>query len=195
MDKFDLVYRFTRLWEKGTSSHPKDPGGLTHNGITYGFFMGLMNDPNFRDDLDINQDGVVDGDDLVALSDEHCRIIYENTFWKWVKGPDLPLYAALCTFDMAVHSGPKPAIKMLQRALHVEVDGLIGPKTLREANKLSVDQLYAVAEDYLNLRMQFLRGIGNDAMIAGWTNRIESKDPRKPGLRAYLKELKDNGLA
>jgi lysozyme family protein len=52
-------------------------------------------------------------------------------YWDRIKGDDLPVGVDYCLFDLAVNSGVGRAGKLLQMALDVPADGIIGPITLR----------------------------------------------------------------
>lgn len=58
--------------------------------------------------------------------------IYRD-IWVDAHGPDLPGVVAGVHFDAAFNMGTGQAALLLQRALRVTVDGLIGPKTIAEA--------------------------------------------------------------
>lgn len=50
-----------------------------------------------------------------------------------VRGTQLPGFLVLPVLDSAVNQGTRTAVKCLQRALRVHVDGIIGPQTLGAA--------------------------------------------------------------
>jgi len=54
-------------------------------------------------------------------------------FWTSTGCDHLPPAVALEVFDMAVSTGPVPAIKALQRALWLAPDGVLCPPVLRAA--------------------------------------------------------------
>jgi lysozyme family protein len=73
-------------------------------------------------------------------------------------------------FDAAVNSGPAQATRWLQRALGVDPDGVIGPKTLTAAYAANPDALRA---RMLAQRLRFMAGLANwPAFSRGWSRRI-----------------------
>lgn len=67
--------------------------------------------------------------DLDTLTLEGAREIYRVEYWGGIRGHELPRSIQIALFDWAVHSGPDAAIRGLQRALGVQVDGVFGPMT------------------------------------------------------------------
>jgi len=64
---------------------------------------------------------------------EEAAAIYRWLYWEAVRADDLPPGIDLATFDLAVHSRPSRAVKMLRSVLCVETDGIVGPQTLQAA--------------------------------------------------------------
>lgn len=91
---------------------PGDPGGAT----AYGW--ALRENPDLSDA------------DLRAMTPVTAAARYRAKFWPTIRGDDLPDYLQLPVLDCAVAQGPGTAIKVLQRALYVTVDGAFGPSTL-----------------------------------------------------------------
>jgi lysozyme family protein len=67
--------------------------------------------------------------DIEHLTRAQAEAIYRDRYWKPIKGEALPAPVALVLFDAAVNLGTQQAIRLLQRALRVEVDGVFGAKT------------------------------------------------------------------
>jgi lysozyme family protein len=76
--------------------------------------------------------------------------------------------------DCCVHSGPGTAIKLLQKIVGVNQDGVIGPNTIKGVHNANpVDVFYA----YQRERILFLaRQVYNDPTklkyLVGWLNRV-----------------------
>lgn len=98
--------------EGGYSNDPLDPGGETHWGIPKRSYP----------DLDIRN-----------LTREQAVEIYLRDFWTPLCCADMPPTLAIALFDAAVNQGRTAAIEMLQAALEVEVDGIMGPITVTAA--------------------------------------------------------------
>ena len=95
------------------TNRPNDPGGRTQYGISERS----------------NPKAWLDG----KVTEQEAKEIYLSKYVVWPKFHQIPathtqLQAQL--IDYGVHSGPQLAIQKLQMILNVEVDGVIGPRTL-----------------------------------------------------------------
>ena len=139
--------------EGGYSNNPRDPGGETMWGITQRVarangYYGPM----------------------VSLSKDFAIKIYEKDYWKPVKGDILPSLLKFEVFDMAVNAGPVTAIKLLQRALNVEDDGIYGPQTLNALKDVDEPTLLRHYQAY---RIKYYTSLdGWKYFSAGWANRV-----------------------
>jgi lysozyme family protein len=110
----DLIER-----EGGYVDNPADGGGPTKYGIT------------LKTLADWRRPNLVTSSEVEALTIEEARAIYAQ---RYLIGPgiskiqDFALRAL--TLDAAVNHGPVPAIQLLQRAVGVKDDGVLGPVTL-----------------------------------------------------------------
>jgi lysozyme family protein len=78
--------------------------------------------------------------DIAALRIEKARDIFERDYWLAMKCDLLPPRLALCVFDTAVNMGLERAARVLQAALDVAQDGVIGPHTLAAARVLDQNE-------------------------------------------------------
>lgn len=69
---------------------------------------------------------------MKKLSVKDAEEIYRNEYWKFDKIIDQSIATKL--FDMSVNMGVGTAVKMLQRILGVDVDGIFGTRTLDAVN-------------------------------------------------------------
>lgn len=99
----------TLFYEGGYTNDPNDPGGETNFGISKRSY------PNV---------------DIKNLTRDHAIQIYWTDFWQKISGDSMFSGLAFNVFDTAVNIGVTPAVKMLQTALGVVSDGVIGPKTI-----------------------------------------------------------------
>lgn len=139
--------------EGGFSDHAADPGGKTRYGITeavargYGYTGAMQDLP-----LDI------------------ARRIYRNRYWDAVAAEQMPGPVRYPLFDAAVNSGPLQAVRWLQTALGVDVDGVLGPVTLAAAQKADAEKL---ARALTGQRLRFMTGLpGWGVFSKGWARRI-----------------------
>lgn len=119
---FDRMFPILMDEERGRVNNPKDPGGDTNFGITW---------PTLKNAI---EKGLVPETTTIAnLTPELAKAIYKPMYWDAVKGDQLPWPLCCYVFDSAVNQGITNAIKMLQRAMDVAQDGLLGPVTLSKA--------------------------------------------------------------
>ena len=113
---FEKSVEFTLKMEGGSSveNDPNDPGGKTKYGISQKAF------PNLNID---------------TLTLEEAKEIYRKNYWQACRCDELPFEFAVCVFDTAVNQGVNKAKRLLQIALGVTVDGVIGDKTIAAAFK------------------------------------------------------------
>ena len=125
---FDEIIDQVLEHEGGYSHDPKDLGGETNFGITKRFY------PNV---------------DIKNLTKEQAKQIYHQDYWRPGKCDEVPPQLRHIYFDMCVNFGRKGAVKVLQQAANsknrdkIDVDGGIGPTTLKAIQNLSVDRVRA----------------------------------------------------
>ena len=118
--------------EGGYVNDPKDLGGETKYGITKRFYP----------DVDIKN-----------LTIEQATEIYKKDYWDRNKVESLPQNLWHIYFDMCVNMGKRTAVKVLQRAANssghrLEVDGGLGPITIKGLQNLSIDRVRAYRVKY-----------------------------------------------
>ena len=146
-DCFNKAVAVILAHEGGFSNHGADPGGATN----YGISLRWLKSQGLYGDLD--DDGDVDIDDILAVDLCHATRIYREKFWQ-KNHYDRVIDCGVATkvFDMSVNMGPQQAHKLLQRALNglgerLHVDGVIGPITLTAANTSDPDGLLDALRD------------------------------------------------
>lgn len=148
---FDAAFDMVIGHEGGLVDNPADPGGLTKYGISQRAYP---------------------GEDIRNLTLERAKELYRRDYWTSIKGDQLPQALALCLFDMAVNAGVSQAVRTLQKAIDVPVDGILGPGTLGKALAMPEHILvaYMQAERILFLvSLPTFRDFGR-----GWTRRVVS---------------------
>ena len=68
--------------------------------------------------------------DVKALTPATVAAIYRADYWSVIQADTLPSGIDLMAFDEAVNQGPGRAIRTLQAAVSVTVDGALGPQTM-----------------------------------------------------------------
>jgi len=109
---------FVLSYEGGFVDNPADPGGATNWGISARSYPKL---------------------DIKNLTKEEAQEIYRCDYWNAVHGDELPGPLAMVAFDAAVNQGAGTAKRMLQVALDVTTDGIIGPRTIKAAHDRGLD--------------------------------------------------------
>lgn len=147
--------------EGGYVDHANDRGGCTNMGITLATLYDWRGRP-------------VTCDDVQRLTRDEARAIYRELYVTRPGFDTLPagrLQALL--IDWGVHSGPRTAIRALQRVLHITADGVLGPKT-RAAAAAASPEIYRLL---LQSRGEYIAGIlqrdaSQRVFAAGWLRRL-----------------------
>ena len=114
--------------EGGYVNDPDDAGGETKYGIAKRWY------PNVN---------------IKNLTKEQAKKIYHQDYWRPAKCDEVPKQLRHIYFDMFVNFGRRGAVKVLQQAANsklrnkIDVDGGIGPATLKAIQNLSVDRVRA----------------------------------------------------
>jgi len=157
-DNFDRCVTVTLAQEGGFSQSAADSGGATNLGITRATLENWRGRP-------------VSVEDVLTLTRAEAVEIYRSNYWHPARCADLPPGVDLMVFDCGVNSGPRTAVKMLQKAIGVTDDGSVGPKTLLALQH--VDDHKALIHQLSAVRLAFCQSLPNyDVFGAGWTNRI-----------------------
>ncbi|MGV0961840.1 MAG: glycoside hydrolase family 108 protein [Limnohabitans sp.] len=108
--------------------------------------------------------------DIPALTVEDAEVIYRRDFLAPLQVNRYEDGLAFQLLDFAVNSGQQTAIKVLQRALGLNPDGLIGSKTLATIAGKSESDLVMIV---IAARLQFMASLKNwDSNSEGWANRM-----------------------
>lgn len=137
--------------EGGYSNHKDDPGGETKWGISKRSYPSL----------DIKNLTVLDA----------CEI-YKRDYLEPLRWREYHEGVGFQLLDLAVNSGVRQAIKLLQKAIAVKQDGIIGPNTIRRLNSLSESDLIFLL---LAERIDLLTDLPTwNSFGRGWMKRIAS---------------------
>ncbi|MGE3916473.1 MAG: TIGR02594 family protein [Hyphomicrobiaceae bacterium] len=152
--------------EGGYTDDPYDPGGPTNKGVTlatWASFKGAALTARTRDRLTA---------ELQSISDEDVAAIYRARYWQPAHCAAMPRALAHFHFDASVNQGVGTAARMLQEALAVEIDGEIGPITLRAASRI---ESVAVLDRYAAIRRRRYRGLTHFWRFGrGWLARVDT---------------------
>lgn len=159
---FERAFALTNGEEGGYSNRPADRGGITFKGVTQRTFSAWLAANNQEDR------------DVITMTDAEHKTLAYVLFWKRAQCDDFPERSGCMMYDTAYNSGPANAVRMLQQALGVIVDGVYGPIT--RAAVLAANDLALLAA-YFMVRKAFYEHIvestpSQAVFLAGWMNRL-----------------------
>jgi lysozyme family protein len=148
--------------EGGFVDHPDDRGGPTFRGITQGTLSAWRQRP-------------VTVDELKALTVEEAKAIYRQAY---VVDPGYDLIGSQTLLglvvDCAVNHGVKQATKLLQRAIDVKDDGIMGSVTRAKLAACNYSRVYLrLCAQRVRLYGRIITRNPSQAVFAeGWSNRV-----------------------
>lgn len=111
--------------------------------------------------------------DIRNLTQQEAKVIYKKDFWDASQLSDFEPVISILWFDAIVNSGKGNANKMMQRAVFVKDDGIIG-KISRAA--IQGSDAKKVALMFLSERLNFYTRLGAwDNFGRGWVRRVTSQ--------------------
>lgn len=171
----DFFKSTIHVWEdmsgkKVYSSHPSDRGNYldgrlvgSQHGVTGAALAAYRGVPN----------GAITADVMKKLTLEEAADIGMKDYFY---GPGLdklrwgPAVASIT--DWGWMSGPRTAIRKLQKLAGTPDDGAIGPNTIRAVNRwLEARGAYAATRDVKLIKDAFFRSLGQPQFLDGWLNR------------------------
>lgn len=172
--------RKTLVIEGGFVNNVNDSGGATFAGLSLSYMLLAGDrDHNGTLDFDLNHDGKVDAIDVKKLTIDAVAEELTNEFYYKLNLPELKsLRLRWKIFDIAVNCGKITAAKMLQRAIGVPDDGVIGVYTRQKANLIiqsSVGETYTLVKlsnQQVKHYVECLKkNVKNFTFIDGWLTR------------------------
>ena len=156
--------------EGGFQNNPKDDGNYA-NDVLIGTNRGIT--PAALANYKNVNIATITVDDIKAITEDTAKEIYKQDYYYKPKINTLPEYLQPTVFDMQIHSGSN-AIKILQRIIGVEDDGIIGPITLNALASRPV-----TLNEYANERNKFYNNVVKNNpdkkdFIKGWKKRANS---------------------
>lgn len=124
MSAFLEALAYTKREEGVYSDDPNDPGNWTGGRKGQGELRGTKYGISAKAYPHL---------DIKNLTLGEAREIYLNDYWRPIKGDELPRAWRISVFDTAVNVGVPRAVRMMQDALGVMVDGSIGARTISAA--------------------------------------------------------------
>ncbi len=163
-ESFDNALAFVLRWEGGYVDHPNDPGGKTNKGVTQVVY------DEWRTRKGLPQRSVKE------IDDREVHDIYEANYWGSAKCDLLKPPLDIAQFDTAVNMGVGRAVRFLQTAVGVTVDGGFGPGTQKAVDAANPAQTVV---EYCNERERYYRRLAEknpklDVFLKGWLNRLNA---------------------
>ncbi|MHB8284104.1 MAG: glycoside hydrolase family 108 protein [Caulobacteraceae bacterium] len=110
--------------------------------------------------------------DVSTLGRYQASLVYKALYWIPLRCDELPAGLDLMVFDCGVNQGQPTAVRLLQQALGVTVDGQFGQKTMDAVR--CTDAAHVVTQ-MAALRLYRYRTTANAGeYLAGWTNRLNT---------------------
>ncbi|WP_109859537.1 glycoside hydrolase family 108 protein [Aggregatibacter segnis] len=139
--------------EGGYVNDPQDPGGETNWGVTKRTAQANGYTGNMK-----------------TMTRQQAYEIYRRAFWLRYNCEQMPDAVAYQFFDAAVNHGFGNASRMLQRAVGVLDDGIIGKYSLEAINRNPISDTLMVLNGE---RLNFYTRLKNfDRFGKGWVNRV-----------------------
>ena len=143
--------------EGGFVNHRNDPGGMTNLGVTRNVWKEWVKHE-------------VDETEMRSLTPELVAPLYKTNYWDACKCSDLPIGVDYVVFDSAVNMGAFRAAKLLQAALGVKADGIIGRATIAAATAADPAEL---VESFSLGKEAFYQSLPTFSTFGkGWLNRV-----------------------
>ena len=174
MSCFDIAVQTVLKDEGGFVNDPQDSGGATKYGISLKWLRSLVLEPDIAH-LDQNSNGVIDFDDIAALTREQTIFLYHRYFWEPHRYERISVQMiANKVFNLTVNAGAHASHTALQWALRatgnqeVVMDGVLGDRTIKAVNAVDFRVLLAALRSEIASHYRLLK---KPHFEAGWLNR------------------------
>ena len=162
--RFAAATKFVLGWEGGFVDDPADRGGRTNKGVTFKAY------DSWRDKKKLPRQ------DVKLITDQEVRQLYFEDYWLASKCDRMRDPSDLLQFDTAVNMGPGRAVRFLQHAVGVKVDGGFGDDTKAACASCDMGELLT---RYCDKREQFYRELARtdpsqERFLRGWLNRLNA---------------------
>lgn len=156
-NNFSAALEHILVSEGGFVNNPKDPGGMTNLGVTKATWEAFVGHP-------------VSEADMRNLTKETVTPLYKHKYWDACNCSALPAGIDYLVFDFAINAGPGRSAKLLQQALGVTADGVIGPATLNIAAVMNPNELI---DRFSEEKRKYYKSLPTFGTFGkGWLNRV-----------------------
>ena len=157
--------------EGGYQKHPSDPGNYnsrgelvgTNHGISAILYERIIGYPPSEYDMR-------------NITKQEAQNIFYRYYWLPMRADKIRSQAIAETFiDHGINAGKRTSVKMMQRLLNneyytnLEVDGIVGPKTLKAINAAPEKDLF---DKFNEARIRYYESLGRPVFLAGWIARV-----------------------
>jgi len=159
----EFVKAFGRVvgHEGNFQKHPGDRGNWTGGAVRKGILKGTKFGISAMTYPDL---------DIYTLTLEQAKAIYYRDWWLKLEMDLFQPALSYQMFDAAINHGMHNATKMLQRAIGVSDDGIIGPITKKALDRMTLDDILMC---FLSERLEFMTYVGTwNEYGKGWARRI-----------------------
>lgn len=169
MAKIEILAPFILSFEGGFVNDPVDAGGATDKGVTIATWRKVG--------YDKDGDGDIDVADLKLITDtEAVNAVMRPHFWNRWKADSIESQSLANILVDWVWGSGSHGIKIPQRMLGVQQDGIVGPKTLAALNATDHKAFFAEVKGE---REAFFRRIvaakpSQQKFLKGWLRRLDS---------------------
>lgn len=148
---FDQAFEQLIGHEGGYVNNSNDRGGETKFGISKRSYPAL---------------------DIKSLTLDNAKAIYRTDYWDKCMCDRLPALIRFDVFDTAVNSGVRMAIRLVQKAMNLKDDGVIGPITLEAINRANGVSLSVI---FNAERLIYMTSLTDWQYFGkGWARRVAS---------------------
>ena len=162
MAKAEILVPFIKSFEGKFVNHPNDKGKATMMGITIGTFRSFYGQGKSVQDLK-------------NITDAQWMYIFRKGYWDRCKADQIADQSvANLVVDWCWGSGVT-GIKYVQAVVGVDVDGIVGPKTLAAINSQDGSTLFAQLWKQREAHFRACASKkGQGVFLNGWLNRLNS---------------------
>lgn len=169
MANYKTAIQQTLKWEGGYVNDPKDKGGETYRGISRTFH------PLWSGWVTVDTSKPLKKGAIIKSLEPDVIEFYKAHYWDKIRLDEVCNdKVAGFIFDTYVNSG-NAGIKVVQRTVGVEADGIMGAKTIHAINNYNGDLFEALKIARIAFFKSIVRNDNSKAkFLSGWLNRVAS---------------------